>query len=81
MLTANGRQQKLNFLAFVLTRLYTKVKIFAFTVNKNFFLFFLLDWFKENSENEQNQNYFLLFAVAVNVMLKLTIVIRGLRLL
>ena len=39
-LTANGRRQKLNFLASILNRLYTKVKIFAFTVNKRFFLFF-----------------------------------------
>ena len=45
--TANGRRQKLNFLASVLSRLYTKVKIFAFTVNKRFFTIFLLDCFKE----------------------------------
>ena len=73
-LMANGRRQKLNFLASVLSRLYTKVKIFSFTVNKRFFPIFLLDWFKEYRENEQNQNYFLPFAVAVNVMLKLTII-------
>ena len=42
-LTANGRRQKLNFLASVLSRLYTKVKIFSFTVNKSFFPIFLLD--------------------------------------
>ena len=41
--TANGRRQKVNFLASVLSRLYTKVKIFAFTVNKRFFTIFLLD--------------------------------------
>ena len=73
-LTANGRRQKWNFLAFVLSRLYGKVITFAFNVNKKFFPIFLLDWFKEYSENEQNQNYFLPFAVAVNVMLKLTII-------
>ena len=41
-LTTNGRRQKLNFLASVLSRLYTKVKIFAFTVNKIFLSIFLL---------------------------------------
>ena len=42
-LTANGRRQKLNFLASVLSRLYDKVKIFSFIVNKRFFPIFLLD--------------------------------------
>ena len=42
-LTANGRRQKLNFLASILSRLYDKVKIFSFTVNKRFLPIFLLD--------------------------------------
>ena len=41
-------------------------------MNKRFIPIFLLDGLKEYSENEQNQNYFLPFAAAVNVMLKLT---------
>ena len=39
----NGARQKLNFLASILSRLYTKEKIFSFTVNKRFFPIFLLD--------------------------------------
>ena len=39
-LTESGRRKKLNFLASVLSRLYIKVKIFAFTVNKRVFSYF-----------------------------------------
>ena len=43
-------------------------------MNKRFFPIFLLDLFNEYNDNEQSQNDFLPFAVAVNVMLKLTII-------
>ena len=51
--TANGKRQRLPP---VISRLYTKVKIFTFAVNKIFFPIFLLDRFKDYRKSEQNQN-------------------------
>ena len=57
-----------------LSHLYTKVKIFIFTVNERFFSIFLPGRSKDYGKSEQNQSSFLLFAVALNVKLELTIV-------
>ena len=60
MFMANGKRQKLNFLLSAFSCLYTKVKIFAFAVNKRFFPIFLLVDLRiiDYRKCEQNQNYF-----------------------
>ena len=67
-LTANGQK----FLPSAFSSLFTKVKMFAVTVNKRFFLFFYWIDFKDLRKSEQTQSSFLPFVFAVNVMLKLT---------